>query len=154
MRLIAWVTSVAFILALIHPAFADELPKGNVLLTQVMPQAVLVWDASSTIEDLAAGGQLTDDGLKTLEVDGINILADRVQQLRVRDVELVILCTRILSVSPTYGAPVFSGVEHVMSIKTTRDALQASSDWTKRISAGTPVKGLEVSISDKPPSPF
>lgn len=152
MKLITWVTSVAFILALIHPAFADELPRGNVLLTQVMPQAVFVWDASPAIDNLAVGGRLTDDGLKTLEVDGIEILSDRVQQLRVKDVELVILYTRIGSVSSTYGTPVFSEVEHVMSIKTTRDDLQASADWTKRILSGTPVKGLEVSVIGALPS--
>ncbi len=136
-------------------AGATDAPKGLVVVARRAPSALLIWDASLAIGDLVVARSGDDASRRSLEVDGIRILAARAPGLRARTVALRVQYAPVGVEGVAYQASTFANATPVMLLRADRSALVAhAGEWIADLDAGRQPPGLSVdSLGALPPLP-
>jgi hypothetical protein len=133
------------------PAYADEAPKGNVMLAKTQPNVVLIWDATPQVVDLVNAKKPNDETLHALEADAFAIMAERAKPAT-ETVTIRVVYQRTAEVNKAYVSATLQGVEKLFTMTAPRaDVLKNAAAWKSQLAAGATPKGVVVTLTGKLP---
>ncbi len=136
-------------------AVAADAPAGLVVVARRSPTALLIWDASQAVGTLVVARTSPDASRRSLEADGIRILADRAPRFHTRQIDLRVQYAPVGVEGVAYQASTFANATPVLVLHADRSALISHADaWIADVGAGRQPRGLTVdTVGALPPLP-
>jgi hypothetical protein len=147
---------VAFVLAIIPigtPADAPA-PGGTVLLAKTGEQALVIWDATSTVTTIVSDKTPRDVALQTLESQAVTVAASKAPVLpSAKTITVRIIYEMSGDVSPVYKTATFTGFQHLVAVTVPKlDLAKNAASYSKALAAGTVPADVKVDkTGDLPP---
>jgi hypothetical protein len=131
-----------------------EQPKGIVVVARSMPNALLIWDASSAVGDLVVARQTGDAGMHALEADAIAILASHASTSRAKHLEVRVQYAATGIVGAAYNATTFANATPLVIVGADREPLLARAEaWQRMLASGTVPGAVSVRVVGVFPTP-
>ncbi|HYW54203.1 MAG TPA: hypothetical protein VE826_09545 [Dongiaceae bacterium] len=133
------------------PAYADDAPKGNVMLAKTQPNVVLIWDATPQLVELLNAKKPSDDTLHALEADALAIMAERAKPAT-ETVTIRVVYNRTSEVNKAYVSATLQGVEKLFTMAAPRaEVLKNAAAWKSQLAGGSTPKGVVLTVTGKLP---
>jgi hypothetical protein len=112
---------------------------------------IFIWDASLNVAAELGKKQTTEQSLLNVELLAAQVAVAKLQAMKSLDkVSIEVIYARSGAVSPEYGGPTFRGVEHLVTVSTTRAAAEASA---ATLSSATALPaGFSANVTGKLPA--
>jgi hypothetical protein len=151
--LIACSVIIAPVVSPVHAA-AEGAPKGVVVVARRTPSALLIWDASAAVGDLMVARQSGEDGMRALEADAVDVLAQHASSLAAARIAVRVQYVATGVVGAAYNAETFAQATTLMTVSADRTAvLNHASTWRTAVLAGHPPAGLTIERTGVFPTP-
>jgi hypothetical protein len=110
------------------PGRANAAIEGSVIMAKAGADPVFIWDASISVASELVKKQTTEQSLTNIELLAAQVAAAKLQAMKTLDkISIQVIYTKSGAVSPKYGGPIFAGVEHLVTVSTTRAAAESAS---------------------------
>jgi hypothetical protein len=123
--------------------------SGSVVEVKATSAATrFIWDATSYVTQLAADHIGDRSGLQALEATAVRALAGAAKDVRGQELQLKVSYTKLGAVNPAYGDPTFTGVEPLLTLKTTSADLEKNAEsWAASLAAGKIPGGVSIAVT-------
>jgi len=130
-------------------ADATSISGAQVIVAKASGDAVLIWDASSTITEILRRKVPPALAMRSIEAQAADLLALRGPALKsAKSISLRVVYPRKPEFNPQYGNEVAATVERLMTLKASPATLvHDGKTWSAMIQKGGSPRGLDIMVT-------